>query len=79
MGDWVSINIQLNPNPGVRLERFRYWMPTALIFRMGNSPQIAAGRISTTLQLQNDGIVEVTAAWVGDTDYAAAAATLILW
>ena len=46
------------------------------IFRMGSLRQAVQVTYQTTLQLQNEGIVAVSADWSGSTDYAASEAEL---
>ena len=76
VGDWVTINIQLNPNPGVRSGTVQVLDADGAYLQNGKFTTNSSGAYQTTLQLQNDGIVEVTASWDGDADYAAAAADL---
>ena len=76
VGDWVTITLQLSPNPGIISGTVEVVDADGAYLQNGKFTTNSSGTYQTTLQLQNEGIVAVSADWSGSTDYAASEAEL---
>ena len=76
VGDWVTITLQLSPNPGITSGTIEVVDADGAYLQNGKFTTSSAGAYQTTLQLQNEGIVAVSADWSGSTDYASSEAEL---
>ena len=75
VGDWVTITLQLSPNPGIISGTVEVVDADGAYLQNGKFTT-QFGAYQTTLQLQNEGIVAVSADWSGSTDYASSEAEL---
>ena len=76
VGDQVTVNLQLSPNPGVRAGTLEIVDADGSTLRQEDFATDSSGNYQATFRAENDGVVKVRAAWDGDEDHAAAESNL---
>ena len=76
VGDQMTVNLQLSPNPGVRAGTLEIVDADGSTLRQEDFATDSSGNYQATFRTENDGVVKVRAAWDGDEEHAAAESNL---